>query len=88
MTIPEIENEMFLTVKKAIDDNRFVLDALDPEIRNRIARQLGYGPFGVDGWLISVNSYLGGVRPLDLLPPALERVMAAAVAGTQPISHG
>ncbi len=44
--------------------------------------------WGMAYWFQSVNSYLGGKRPQDLLATAPERVLAAAVEEVQEIAHG
>jgi hypothetical protein len=44
--------------------------------------------WGLAVWFASVNSYLGGQRPQDLLASAPERVIAAAKVEMQGIAHG
>jgi hypothetical protein len=39
-------------------------------------------------WFLSVNSFLGGKRPQDLIASAPERVIAAAIDEVQEIAHG
>jgi hypothetical protein len=39
-------------------------------------------------WLHSVNSFLGGNRPQDLLATTPERVIEAALDEVQEVAHG
>jgi hypothetical protein len=44
--------------------------------------------WGMAYWFLSVNSFLGGKRPQDLIASAPERVIAAAIDEVQEIAHG
>ncbi|GJH22677.1 hypothetical protein CBA19CS22_39065 [Caballeronia novacaledonica] len=39
-------------------------------------------------WFASVNSYLGGARPLDVLQSHPKRVIEAAEAEVEGVAHG
>ena len=84
----------------AIDINgkdRFPAYGLDPDRKYRPRRSLAdvLRVFGKarDGWALafwfaSVNSYLGGKRPLDLFGTAPERVIEAAELEVEGVVHG
>ena len=44
--------------------------------------------WGMAYWLHSVNSFLGGNRPQDLLATTPERVIEAALDEVQEVAHG
>lgn len=70
---------------------------LDPETGYRPRKALAevlatFGelkdPWGLAYWFSSVNSFLGGQRPQDLLARQPDRVLAAAVDELEAVAHG
>lgn len=76
--IEAIEIQMHSEAMMIIAEERNSLDQVDNVTRMQLANILGYGNFGIDAWLVSPCSFLGGERPLDLLPTNREKLIAAA----------
>lgn len=84
----KIEQKMWSNITRAIEENKAALALVSSDARSAIARQLKRNDLFVEFWLVCANSYLGGRRPLDLLPGELDKVLFAAVHESEPSYHG
>lgn len=82
------EAQFRANVLRAIEENRELLAAVEPQLHANIRELLRADAFLTDAWLISGCGYLYGQRPIDVLPHDPQVVLNAARDADRGIQHG